>query len=120
MQIFHLAVFNVLRMSMLISAQNPLRLPVPFLAFVPEYTDRPDSLEAKQAPTLVFNTHYLIKVPKGLVSDPAYHNTSVELGSQQPRLLVGRGRHRSVTKHSQWDAIRKRSFGLFLVTDCGG
>ena len=26
------------------------------------YTDRPDSLEATQAPTPVFNTHYLIKV----------------------------------------------------------
>ena len=31
---FHLAVLNALRTSMLINAQNPLRLPVPFLAFV--------------------------------------------------------------------------------------
>ena len=68
----------------------------------------------------MFNTHYLIKVPKGLASDPAWHPTSAELGSHQPRHLVGRGRHHSATKHSQWDAIRKRSFGLFLVTDCGG
>ena len=81
--------------------------------------DRPDSLEAIQAPTPVFNTHYLIKVPKGLALDPAWHTTSAELGSQQPHLLVGRGRHHSATKYSQWDAIRKRSFGLFLVTDCG-
>ena len=34
MQIYHLAVLNALRMSMLINAQNPLRLLVPFLAFV--------------------------------------------------------------------------------------
>ena len=34
MQIFHLAVLNALRMSMLINAQNPLRLPFPFLAFM--------------------------------------------------------------------------------------
>ena len=68
----------------------------------------------------MFNTHYLIKVPKGLASDPAWHITSAELGSHQLRHFVGRGRHHSATKHSQWDAIRKRSFGLFLVTDCGG
>ena len=68
----------------------------------------------------MFNTHYLIKVPKELASDPAWHTTSAELRSQQPRLLVDRGRHHSATKHSQWDAIRKRSFGLFFVTDCGG
>ena len=68
----------------------------------------------------MFNTHYLIKVQKWLASDPAWHTTSVQLGSQQLRLLVGRGRHHSATRHSQWNAIRKRSFGLFLVTDCGG
>ena len=39
----------------------------------------------------------------------ACHTTLTELGSQQ-----------SATKYSQWDAIRKRSFGLFLGTDCGG
>ena len=82
--------------------------------------DRPDSLEATQAPTPMFNTNYLIKVPKGLVPDPPLHRTTAELGSHQPRLLLGRGRHYSAPKHSQWDAIRKRSFGLFLVTDCGG
>ena len=70
--------------------------------------------------TRVCNTHYLIKVPKGLAPDPVGHTTSAELGSHQPRLLVGRGRHRSATKHSQWDAMRKRSVGLFLITDCGG
>ena len=68
----------------------------------------------------MFNTHYLIKVPKGLAPDPAWHTTSEELGSDQPRLLLGRGRHHSTTKYSQWDTIRKRSFGLFLVTDCRG
>ena len=68
----------------------------------------------------MFNTHHLIKVPKGLAPDPAWHTTSAELGSQQPRLLVGRGRCHLATKHSRWDAIRKRSFGLFLVTDCVG
>ena len=41
-------------------------------------------------------------------------------GSLQPRFVVGRGRHHSATKHSQWYAIQKPSFGLFLVTDCGG
>ena len=56
----------------------------------------------------------------GPYPDPAWHTTSAELGSQQSRLLVGWRRHHSATKHSQWDAIRKRSFGLFLVTDCGG
>ena len=61
-----------------------------------------------------------IEVPKGLAPDPAWHTNSEELGSHQPRLLVGRGRHYSATKHSHWDAIRKRSFGLVLVTDCGG
>ena len=66
----------------------------------------------------MFNTHYLIKVPKGLAPDPAWHTTSAELGSHQPRLLVVRGRIHSATKHSQWDAKRKRSIGLFLVTDC--
>ena len=60
----------------------------------------------------MFNTHYL--------NNPAWHTISAELGSQQPRLLVGRGRHHSAMKHSQWDAIRRRSFGLFLVTDCVG
>ena len=35
-------------------------------------------------------------------------------------LFVCRGRHHSATKHSQWDAIRKRSFVPFLITDCGG
>ena len=65
------------------------------------------------------NKHYLIKVPKGLAPDPARHTTSAELCSHQPRLLVGRGRHHLAPKHSQWDAIRKRSIGLFLVTDCG-
>ena len=49
-----------------------------------------------------------------------YPRTSAELGSHQPRLLVGRGRHHLPTKHSQWDAIRERSFGLLLITDCGG
>ena len=34
MQMFHLAVLNALRMSMLINAQNPLRLPVPLVALV--------------------------------------------------------------------------------------
>ena len=34
MQMFHLAVLNALRMSMPTNAQNPLRLPVPFLAFM--------------------------------------------------------------------------------------
>ena len=34
MQVFHLAVLNALRMSMLINAQNRLRLPVPLLALV--------------------------------------------------------------------------------------
>ena len=82
--------------------------------------DRPDSLESKQAPTPVFNTHYLIKVPKGLAPDPAPLTTSAKLGSHQPRLLVGLGRHHSVTNYSQWDDIRKRSFGLFLVTYCEG
>ena len=82
--------------------------------------DRPDSLEATQAQTPVFNTHYLIKVPKGLAPDPTRHTTSAELGSQQPRLLVSRGRRHSLTKHSEWDTIRIRSFGLFLVIDCGG
>ena len=97
----------------------------PFFHFAPSgaegrpYTDRPDSLEAIQSPTPVFNTHYLIKVPKGLAPDPAWHTASEELGSYQPRLLVDQGRHHSVTKNSQWDFIRKRSFGLFLVTDCG-
>ena len=32
----------------------------------------------------MFNTHYLIKVSKGLALDPAWHTTSVELGSHQP------------------------------------
>ena len=68
----------------------------------------------------MFNTHYLIRVPKGQASDPAWHTTSAELGSHQPRILVGRGRLHSVTKHSQWDATWKRSFELCLVTDCGG
>ena len=60
------------------------------------------------------------KVPKGLAPDPAWHTTSEELGSHQSRPLVGRGRYHSATKYSQWDAIRKRSCGLFLVTDCRG
>ena len=68
----------------------------------------------------MFNTHYLIKVPKGLAPDPAWHTTSAKLGSHHTRLLVGRGSHHSASKHSQRDTIRKRSFGLFLVTDCGG
>ena len=34
--------------------------------------------------------------------------------------IHGQTGHHSATKHFQWDAIRKRSFGLFLVTDCGG
>ena len=68
----------------------------------------------------VFNTHYLINVLKELAPDPHGTPSSAELGSHQPRLVVGRGRHHSVTKHSQWDAIRKRSFGLFMVTNCGG
>ena len=67
----------------------------------------------------MFNTHYLIEVPKGLAPDIAWHTTSAELGSQQTRLLVSWGRRHSATKHSQWNTIRKRSFGLFLVTDCG-
>ena len=67
----------------------------------------------------MFNTQYLIKVPKGLATDPVWHTTLEELGPHQPRLLVGRGRHHSGTRHSQWDTIRKRSFGLLLVTDCG-
>ena len=61
-----------------------------------------------------------IKVPRGLAPDPARHITSAELYSHQPRLLVGRGRHHLATKHFQWDPIRKRWIGLFLVTDCGG
>ena len=77
-------------------------------------------LEATQAPTPVFNTHYLIKVPKGLAPDPAWHTTSEELGLHQPRLYVDLGRQHSVTKYSQWNVMRKRSFGLFLLTDCGG
>ena len=68
----------------------------------------------------MFNTHYLIKVPKGLAPGPEWHITSAELGLHQPGLLVGRRRHHSAAKLSQWDAIRKRSFGLLLVTDCGG
>ena len=60
------------------------------------------------------------KVTKGLTLDPAWHTTSAELGSHQPHLLVGRGRHHSATKHSPWDAIWKRSVGMFLITDCGG
>ena len=66
------------------------------------------------------NTHYLIKVPKWLAPDPAWHTTSAELGSHQPLLLVGRGRRLSATYHSQLDATREQLFGLFLVTDCGG
>ena len=67
----------------------------------------------------VLNTHYLIKVPKEPALDPAWQNTSAKLGSQQPCLVVGRGKHHSATKQSQWVDIRKRSFGLFFVTDCG-
>ena len=43
--------------------------------------------------TSALNTHYLIKVPKGLAPDPAWHPTSTELSSHQPRLLMGRERH---------------------------
>ena len=81
--------------------------------------DRPDSLQATQAPTPVFNTHYLIKVSKRLAPHPAWHTTLAELGSRQPRIFFGRGRHHSVMEHSQWDAKRKPSFGLFLVTAFG-
>ena len=48
-----------------------------------------DSHEATQAPTPVFSTLYLIKVPKGLAPDPAWYTTLAELGSHQARLLVG-------------------------------
>ena len=38
---------------------------------------------------------------EGVAPDPTWHTTSAELESHQPRLLVGRGRHHSATKHSQ-------------------
>ena len=73
-------------------------------------------LGATQIPTPVFNTHFLIKVPKELAADPARHTTSVELSSHQPHLLMGRERHHSAAGHSQWGPIRERS----LFSNCGG
>ena len=64
-------------MSMLINAKNPLRLPVPFLAFVAMLTT-------------------------------AWIACTVDLLFLNPNW------------HSQWDAMRERSVGLFLVTGCRG
>ena len=79
---------------------------------VPENMDWPESLGAIQTPTSVFNSHCVIKVPKRLAPDPAWHTTSAEPGSQ-PCLLMGRERHHQAVGHSQWGAIRERSVGLF-------
>ena len=69
-------------------------------------------------PTSVFNTHYLIKVPKGLAPDPTRRTTSAEPGSYQPHLLMGQERHHQLAGQPQWGAIRERSVGLFLVEGC--
>ena len=62
----------------------------------------------------MFNTHYLIKVPKA--PDPAWHTTSTELGSTPH----APGKTPLGNEAFPLERIRKRSFGLFLVTDCGG
>ena len=45
---------------------------------------------ATQTPMSVFNTHFLIEVPKGVAPYIALHTTSAELSSHQPRFLMGR------------------------------
>ena len=94
LSIFSLCSFSSWRMSSI--PPSPKRAKEP----VPEYTDELDSLKATQTPMPRFNTHFLIKIPKGLTPDPAWHTTSAKLGSHQPHPLMNRKRHHKATGHT--------------------
>ena len=82
------------------------------LKFKNAFNGNYESLLVRNINLSVIKTHAM---RWGLAPDPAWHTTSAESGSHQPRLLMDWDRHYQAAGHSQWGAIRERSVGLFLV-----